>query len=85
MELNDAPVLDQLRDHWQKVCGMLLWKMGARGKPIVITKKDLEEIAGSPPMVIFTHGRSDALEFKLVTIEEARRIAEYQKTLSGRA
>lgn len=83
--MNDAPILDQMREHWQKVAAVLLWKLVGQGTTVTITAADLETIANGPPLTIFTHGHYDSFDFKLVTEEEAQRLIAHAETMKGRA
>lgn len=84
-ELNDAAILDQMREHWQKIAMLVLWKFRHR-LPVKITSKDIEECqsyyAPHGPIVL-THGMSDAVELSLVTKERADSLAEYDKQRKG--
>lgn len=86
-ELNDAAVLDQLREHWKKVAALLVWKLGG-GKPVKISSKDIEEYtkanaAGDGILCII--GTHDGFEFSIVTAEQASRLIAHNETQRGRA
>lgn len=85
--LNDAPVLDQLNgipDGWKKMLAMVVWKM-ARQKGVTITTRDMQQFSDEG-VVLLTHGHYDAFEFRIVTPEDAERIAAHHKaTQEGRA
>lgn len=83
-ELNDAPVLNQVRDHWQRIAALIVWKVTHGKRSITISAQDMQEFQ-KDPRVLLTHGHVDSLEFKLVTAEEAQRMVEHQKTMQGNA
>lgn len=83
-KLNEAPILDQLEGQWEKVCLMLLWKLVGMGKTVTITHADLAQIFETP-MVLYTRGHSDSMEFGVVTPERAQALVEFQKTQRGSA
>jgi hypothetical protein len=78
----DAAVLQQVQEHWMKICALLVWKLAPNG--VTLTEKD---IASFPPdHVLLTHGHRDSFEFKLVTNDEAALIAAHDAaTNRGRA
>jgi hypothetical protein len=73
IELNDAAVLDQLREHWQKVAALIVWKLAPRG--LTLTFKDIDSFP--PGCVLFTHGHKDSIDFKIVTQAEAEQLAAH--------
>lgn len=84
----DSEVLGQVDGYWQKIAMMILWKTVGKGVVVKITAEDMQALAkefapGTP--VIFTHGKSDALEFSLVTEEAAHRLAAHDKKMRGTA
>jgi hypothetical protein len=84
-EMNpEAVVLNQLREQWEKVAAVLVWKLARDG--VRITFEDLEQfgrecVAGEA--VLFTHGHKDSIEFAIVTAERARALAEHDRNQSG--
>lgn len=86
-KLNDAPVLGQLDGHWQRITALLLHKLVERGGEVVLSAEDMKRYAEEWPQgaIVMVDGRFDSLAFKLVTIEEARRIAAHQQTMQGHA
>ena len=87
-ELNDAPILDQVREHWQKLLAVVVWKL-ARRKGVVITLKDFEAFRAESEatgLTLLTWGHRDSVEFRMVTREDAERIAAHDTdTNRGRA
>jgi len=81
-ELNDAPVLDQLRDHWQSICALIVWKLAKDG--VKITHQDMEQFA-KEDLVLLSHGHYDSFEFKMITKEKAELIAAHELTQRGHA
>lgn len=83
-EVNDAPVLDQVRDHWQKLAALIVWKTTYGKRSITISQQDIIEFEKSDRLLL-THGHSNAIEFKLITQEEAQRIQAHQAQMKGTA
>lgn len=88
IELNDSMVLDQLRQHWQKIALLILWKLNGR-KPVEITHEDLKRFQKESDeqggAVLLTHGKVDRFVFQVLSEAEAKQAAELHKTMSGRA
>ena len=86
--LNDAPVLDQVEPYWQKLAALILWKLKGVER-VEITYEDMKrmeaEFAGAGGAIIFVHGMYDRFAFKIVTPEEAERIAKHETTQRGNA
>jgi hypothetical protein len=84
----DSVVLQQVEGHWQKLCGLILWKTVGRDKSVTVTLQDMQALADefAPGIaVVLTHGHSDSLEFKLVDEAAARRLAAHDATMRGSA
>lgn len=83
--LNDAPVLDQLEGQWQKMAGLILFKLLKKGEEVEITVDDMKRYEQEWPggAIIFTHGRHSSFAFKLISAEEAARLAAYEATRRG--
>jgi hypothetical protein len=84
----DAPILAQLAGQYEKMLMMVLWKYLPDGA--VITWRDLEralvEQGGADPIVLFSHGHKDSIEFKAIRASEGKRRVEHdQLTNTGRA
>jgi hypothetical protein len=83
----DSTILQQVDGEWQKLAMLILWKL-TEGKPVRITADDMAACRkkfepGIP--VILTHGMHDAIEFSIVTLEDAERIGRHDATLRGKA
>ena len=79
MELNpDNAALTQTREHWQKLFTLLLWKLAPAG--VTITLADILEFERQQKIrerMLLTYGHWESFEFKLVTVAEGNRLAEY--------
>ena len=85
VEMNDAAVLDQLREHWQKVAALLVWKLAKR-EPVRITSSDLDAFdreSNGVGAVLLTIGHHDAFTFRIVTDAEAAAYAAHEQGLRG--
>ncbi len=83
----DSTIIQQLDGQWQRVAMQVIWKL-ARRKGVKITEKDMESLvkAFEPDgPVLLTHGYVDGIEFKLVNIKTAKRLAEYDAQMKGSA
>lgn len=81
-ELNpDAVILEQMREHWQKLAALLVWKLAEKG--VTLTYKEMAEFPQD--MVLLTHGHKDSIEFKLVTQDVAKTIVEHDRKQKGHA
>lgn len=83
----DSVVLQQLDGHWQKMAAFLLWKLKG-GEMVRLTHQDIEACgAAFAPHgpVLFTHGHSDSIEFQVVDMDAARRLAAHAQTMKGTA
>ena len=83
--MNDAPVLDQVQEHWQKLMAVVLWKYH-RGETVTLNAADFQGYqrdfdAGQAFML--THGHYDSIELGIVDAERAKRIVEHDKTQRG--
>lgn len=69
--------LRAMREHWQKIVGILLHKFSP-GREVIITAKDIEALAtispGEIPTVV-THEQRDGIHLKLLGEREARKLA----------
>ena len=83
-ELNDAAILDQTREHWQKLAALILWKVTEGKSNVVITLADIQAFSDSQ-LILLTHGHHDSIEFGLVTPERANAIVAHNDTQRGRA
>lgn len=82
--MNDAPILDQVQEHWAKIAAFLLWKL-SKDRPVNITAADIEQF-GKDNLTLVTHGHKDSIELMLVTPEAAQRMADHDRQMNrGRA
>lgn len=84
----DSTVLQQVDGHWQKIAAFIVWKLVPKGQSVSITAEDLrliEKEFGLEGPTLLTHGNFDSLEFKIVSREEAVRLAEYDRKMRGHA
>ncbi len=77
----DSAVLQQLEGQWQKMLTLVVWKLANNG--IHITSEDMTKFAVDPKNILLTHGHYDSFEFKMVTREDAERLADHDKTQHG--
>ncbi len=83
VELNDAAVLDQVREHWQSVAALLVWKLAPNG--VLLTADDFVQFMAQDK-VLLTHGHRESFELRIVTHAEAQLIAAHDRaTNRGRA
>jgi len=87
-ELNpDAVILQQLQGQWQKMVALVVFKL-AKEKGVKITQTDITAFMREyerTGMTLMTWGHFDSIEFKLVTREEAERLAAWDKQQRGNA
>lgn len=82
-KLNDAPVVDQVAENAGKFLALVVWKLAPKG--VTITMKDIERFAAEGG-IFFAHGHRESFDFKIVTPEEAARLAAHEAaTNRGRA
>lgn len=83
VELNpEHPVTMQLHDYWHVLCFALLVKLNA-GQEVVITKDDTAVIKKWGENIIVVHDKADGVHLKIVTLEEARRLAKQVESQGG--
>ena len=80
----DSTMLQQSDGQWMKYCGLILMKLSP-DKPVVITMADITAAMNGGEKFVLIHGHTDSVEFKMVTREEAERLAAYDATLGGTA
>jgi len=83
-EVNDAPILDQVRDHWQRLATLIVWKVTHGKRSITISEQDILEFQKEDRLLL-THGHPGSIEFKIIGPEEAERIKAHQATMTGHA
>jgi lauroyl/myristoyl acyltransferase len=85
-EINpEAVVLDQLRDQWEKIAAVLVWKL-SRDKVVQITWQDLEQFqveVDAGEAVMFTHGHKESIELSIVTASRAVELARHDAAQRG--
>jgi hypothetical protein len=76
-------VMDQMREHWQKICAILVWKYGQDrpegGKHLVLSMEDMVNFPQD--MAFLTRGHPDALQLYVITPDQA---AQIEKEVVGR-
>jgi hypothetical protein len=84
-QLNDAPILDQLEGQWQKLTGLILFKLLQKGQEVEITADDMQRYQQEWPAgaVIFTHGRHSSIAVKLISAVHAADLAAYEAMRRG--
>lgn len=74
MEINpNHPVTKNLHDHWHKLVGVMMHKLGVR--EVRIVPEDMQFLLDTP-MAVVAHDKADGLYVSLVTMEEGRKIAQ---------
>ncbi len=76
-------MMQQSEGHWQQYLCLVVWKLARDG--VTITAKDIQEFAEQNRRVLLTHGHIDSIDFKLVTMQDAARLAAYDKKQGGTA
>lgn len=69
----DAAVFDQVDGQWMKLLALVVWKLAPNG--VALTAADIASFPADRALV--THGHRESIEFKIVTEEEARRLAAH--------
>lgn len=85
--LNDAPILDQVQEHWQKLMALVLWKF-YRGETVKITHADMvayQRDFDAGKAFLLTHGHYDSIDLAIIDAEAARALSEHQQTQTGHA
>lgn len=76
-EINpNHPVTSAVHDHWHKIVAILMHKFELG--EVVITGSDLESLRHAYPVgmpSVLLHDKADGMHIKIVTEEEARRLA----------
>lgn len=75
-KLNDAPVVDQVESNAVKFLALLVWKLAPKG--VTITMADIAKFSAEGG-VLFSHGHPTSFDFRIVTPEEAARLAQHHK------
>lgn len=78
----ESAMLEQSDGMWQRYMGLILLKLAPDG--VTISKEDIEAFAArGEDNVVLAHGHFDSFSFKVVTREEAIRLAEWDKNQAG--
>ena len=84
--LNEAPILDQVEGHYEKFLLLLLHKFHPDG--ITVSLEDVvglvKETTAADPLVLFTHGHKESIDFKAMRASDAQRIAKHVEGLTSR-
>ncbi len=84
-EINpDNATLEQLREHWEKIAAVLVWKLARDG--VRITMQDLDQFqaeSDAGECVLFTHGHKDSIELAIVSASRAEILARHDAAQSG--
>ena len=78
----DSPILQQLEGQWDKITAILLHKLKGT-EEVVITLDDMMNYPRERYMLVYGH--IDAIQLKLVTLEEAKVIIEHDAKMKGKA
>jgi hypothetical protein len=81
MNINEAPILEQIDNKWDILFTWLMWKMSKYDK-VVISIKDMEEfrlVQDAEHLVLFTHGHKDCIEFQLMSQERAEAVIRFSQ------
>jgi hypothetical protein len=79
--MNDAAILDQVREHWMKVTALLVWKLSREG--VTLSKEDIE--AFPDDQVLVTIGNQEEMQFKIISREQAELLADHNESQTGHA
>lgn len=86
-DFNPGSVIgDQMREHWQQLAALLVWKLARQG--VSITDKDMaryaQEVERGEAMFYFL-GQHDRINFKIVDRKRAEELAAYDRAQRGHA
>lgn len=73
----DHPVVEELREHWQKIAALIMWKLNV--KRVEILEDDIISLAMSDPRgmpVILAHAKNDKIIIMLMSGKEADSFAK---------
>lgn len=82
----ESVISTQVREHWQKLTAMLVWKLARDG--VTLTLADMQRFAEESERgeaVLMQWGHQDSIEFKIVNRAEAQRLAAHDQQQRGRA
>ncbi len=83
----DSTILQQLEGEWQKIVLLLLWKL-VKDAPVKISIDDMIALQAAFPNsmpTLLAHGHSDSFELRVISMEQAKRLAEYDANQMGTA
>ncbi len=83
----DSMVLQQVDGQWQKLAALIVWKLCGE-KSVEITVADMQSIEkqfGAEGPVLLTHGHTESIEFRVITAERGRVLAEFEAKNRGHA
>ena len=82
----ESMLLQQMEGQWQKLLLLVVWKLAPEG--VKISGKDIEnminQFAPDGP-ALASMGSQDGISFKVVSLKEGKRLAEYDATQKGKA
>jgi hypothetical protein len=73
----ESIILKQSEGMWQKYVSLLVFKLAKEG--VHITSQDIVDFGKQEKNTLLTHGHHDSIEFRLVTMAEAERLAGMEK------
>lgn len=71
----ESTIMRQTEGYWQNLAAILLFKL-SKTEEVKVTSDDIIGLKQSG-LALLTHGHHDSIGFKLVTHEEAARLAQY--------
>lgn len=71
----ESTIMKQTEGYWQNLAALLLYKL-SKTEEVKIFSDDIIQFQQSG-LALLTHGHHDSIGFKLVTHEEAARLAQY--------
>ena len=71
----ESTIMQQTEGYWQNLAALLLYKL-SKTEEVKIFSDDIVQFQQSG-LALLTHGHRDSISFKLVTHEEAVRLAQY--------
>lgn len=83
-QMTDAPIVDQLQEHWNKVAAILVWKLAPEG--VEITDEDIQEFSRQSKAgetILAEIGRPNGFGFRIIDRAEAERLAAHQASQRG--
>ena len=72
---HESTIMQQTEGYWQNLAALLLYKL-SKTEEVKIFSDDIIQFKQSG-LALLTHGHHDSVGFKLVTHEEAARLAQY--------